>query len=158
MVIETGEKAPDFCLPDKDNNNVCLNDFRGKWVILYFYPKDNTKGCTLEAVDFTEHLKDFETMNAVILGVSPDSPKSHANFAEKHQLNITLLSDPDHTVLEQYGVWQLKKMYGKEYYGVTRSTFVIDPRRIIVYAWKRIKVKNHVLTVKERLQTLQRGG
>lgn len=158
MVIEIGEKAPDFCLPDKDNNNICLNDFRGKWVILYFYPKDNTKGCTLEAVDFTEHLKDFETMNAVILGVSPDSPESHANFAEKHQLNITLLSDPDHTVLEQYGVWQLKKMYGKEYYGFTRSTFIIDPDGIIVYAWKRIKVRNHVLTVKERLQILQKGG
>jgi len=158
MVIEISEKAPDFCLPDKDNNSVCLNDFRGKWVILYFYPKDNTKGCTLEAVDFTENLKDFETMNAVILGVSPDSPKSHANFAEKHQLTITLLSDPDHVVLEQYGVWQLKKMYGKEYYGVTRPTFVIDPHRIIVYVWKRIKVKNHVLTVKETLQTLQKGG
>lgn len=158
MVIEIGEKAPDFCLPDKDNSNICLNDFRGKWVILYFYPKDNTKGCTLEAVDFTENLKDFETMNAVILGVSPDSPKSHANFAEKHQLNITLLSDPDHTVLEQYGAWQLKKMYGKEYYGIIRSTFVIDPHRIIVYVWKRIKVKNHVLTVKETLQTLQKGG
>jgi peroxiredoxin Q/BCP len=158
MVIEISEKAPDFCLPDKDNNNICLNDFRGKWVILYFYPKDNTKGCTLEAVDFTENLKDFETMNAVILGVSPDSPKSHANFAEKHQLTITLLSDPDHVVLEQYGVWQLKKMYGKEYCGVTRSTFVIDPDGIIVYVWKRIKVKNHVLTVKETLQTLQKGG
>lgn len=156
--MERGEKAPDFCLPDKDNNSVCLNDFKGKWVILYFYPKDNTKGCTLEAVDFTENLKDFEPMNAVVLGVSPDSVKSHQKFAEKHQLKVTLLSDPDHTTLENYGVWQLKKMYGRAYYGVVRSTFLIDPEGVIVHAWKTVNVKNHVTTVKEKLHELQKGG
>ena len=114
-MVTRSEKAPDFCLPDKDSNNVCLKDFKGKWIVLYFYPKDNTKGCTLEALDFTENLMEFETMNAVVIGVSPDSVKSHQSFAERHQLQVMLLSDPDHTVLEQYGVWQLKKMYGKDF-------------------------------------------
>lgn len=153
-----GEKAPDFCLPDKDNKSICLKSFRGKWVVLYFYPRDNTKGCTLEAVDFTNSLQDFKDINTVVLGVSPDSVKSHTTFAETHDLNVTLLSDPDHTVLEKYGVWQLKKMYGREYYGVVRSTFIIDPGGIIVYIWPKVRVKDHVKTVKETLQQLQKGG
>lgn len=149
-------KAPDFCLPDKDNS-IYLKDFRGKWVILYFYPRDDTKGCTLEAVDFTAHVQDFENMNAVILGVSPDSVESHTKFAENHHLKIRLLSNPDHTVLKQYGVWQLKTMFGREYYGVVRSTFIIDPEGVLVHAWKKVKVKNHVNTIKV-LQELQREG
>ena len=153
-----GEKAPDFCLPDKDNKSICLKSFRGKWVVLYFYPRDNTKGCTLEAVDFTNSLQDFKDINTVVLGVSPDSIKSHTTFAENHGLNVTLLSDPDHTVLEKYGVWQLKKMYGKEYYGVVRSTFIIDPGGIIICIWPKVRVKDHVKTVKETLQQLQKGG
>lgn len=149
-------KAPDFCLPDKDNS-ICLKDFRGKWVILYVYPRDNTKGCTLEAVDFTAHVQDFENMNAVILGVSPDSVESHTKFAEKH-LKIRLLSDPDHTVLNQYGVWQLKTMYGRQCYEVVRSTFIIDPEGVLVHGWKKVKVKNHVNTIKvlQELQKLQK--
>jgi peroxiredoxin Q/BCP len=153
-----GEKAPDFCLPDKDNKIICLKSFRGKWVVLYFYPRDNTKGCTLEAVDFTNNLQDFKDINTVVLGVSPDSVKSHTTFAETHGLTVTLLSDPDHTVLEKYGVWQLKKMYGKEYYGVVRSTFIIDPEGIIIHIWPKVRVKDHVKTVKETLQQLQKGG
>ncbi|MBU7026238.1 MAG: thioredoxin-dependent thiol peroxidase [Theionarchaea archaeon] len=155
-MVTRSEKAPDFCLPDKDSNNVCLKDFKGKWIVLYFYPKDNTKGCTLEALDFTENLMEFETMNAVVIGVSPDSVKSHQSFAERHQLQVMLLSDPDHTVLEQYGVWQLKKMYGREYYGVVRSTFLINPEGVIVHSWRNVKVKNHVNIVKEKLQELQK--
>jgi peroxiredoxin Q/BCP len=153
-----GEKAPDFCLPDKDNKSICLKSFRGKWVALYFYPRDNTKGCTLEAVDFTNSLQDFKDMNTVVLGVSPDSVKSHTTFAENNGLTVTLLSDPDHTVLEKYGVWQLKKMYGREYYGVVRSTFIIDPGGIIIHIWPKVRVKDHVKTVKETLQQLQKGG
>lgn len=102
------EKVPEFCLPDQ-NNTVCLEDFRGRWVILYFYPRDNTKGCTMEATDFTENLEEFKKLDTFVIGVSPDSTKSHLNFAKKHGLKIILLSDPKHEVLEMYGVWKLKK-------------------------------------------------
>jgi peroxiredoxin Q/BCP len=147
-------KAPEFCLPDQDGNQVCLKDFTGKWVVLYFYPKDMTKGCTLEAIDFSSALPEFNQMNAVILGVSPDSVASHQKFREKEDLQVTLLSDPDHTVLVQFGVWQLKKMYGREYYGVVRSTFLIDPETSIVHSWPKVRVKGHVETVKNKLREL----
>ena len=147
----------DFCLPDKDNNTVCLHDFHGKWVVLYFYPKDKSKGCTLEAVDFTNALKEFEALNAVVVGVSPDPVVSHKSFAEKHDLGIILLSDVDHAVLEQYKVWQLKKMYGKEYFGVVRTTVIIDPDGFIRHVWEKVKVKNHANNVKTVLTALQVG-
>lgn len=154
--LEIGKKAPDFCLPDQNNKEVCLEDFRGKWVILYFYPKDNTSGCTREAIDFTEHLDEINSLNAVVLGVSPDSVKSHVRFREKHGLKVTLLSDPEHEVLETYGAWQLKKMYGREYYGVVRSTFLIDPEGKIALTWPKVKVKGHVEAVIEKLKELQK--
>jgi peroxiredoxin Q/BCP len=147
--------APEFCLPDQDGNQICLKDFAGKWVVLYFYPKDMTKGCTLEAIDFSSALPEFNEMNAVILGVSPDSIASHQKFRAKEDLQITLLSDPDHSVLEQYGVWQLKKMYGREYYGVVRSTFLIDPETVIAHSWLKVRVKGHVEAVKNKLHELQ---
>jgi len=149
------EKATDFCLPNQDDEEVCLNDFSGKWVVLYFYPKDNTKACTLEAIDFTNYLKEFEGLNASIIGVSPDSVKSHQNFIKKHDLKITLLSDPEHSVLEKYGVWQKKKMYGREYFGVVRSTFIIDTKGYIKNAWRKVRVKGHVEQVKQKLTELQ---
>ena len=149
------KKAPEFCLPDQDGIQVCLKDFAGKWVILYFYPKDMTKGCTLEAIDFSSALPEFDEMNAVILGVSPDSIASHQKFRAKEDLQVTLLSDPDHSVLEQYDVWQLKKMYGREYYGVVRSTFLIDPETAIAYSWLKVRVKGHVEAVKNKLRELQ---
>jgi peroxiredoxin Q/BCP len=149
------QKAPEFCLPDHDGNTVCLRDFVGNWVVLYFYPKDMTKGCTLEAIDFSTYLHDFEQMNATILGVSPDSMISHQKFRAKEDLTITLLSDPDHSVLEQYGAWQLKKMYGREYYGVVRSTYLIDPEGQLVHSWPKVKVKGHVDDVKNKLAALQ---
>lgn len=142
--LTVGSPAPDFCLPDKDGGQVCTKDLRGRWVVVYFYPKDNTSGCTLEAVTFTGLKAEFEAANAVILGVSPDSQKSHCNFADKHGLTITLLSDPEKVVLSQYGVWQIKKMYGKEYFGVVRSTFLIDSQGVLVSAWTNVKVKGHV--------------
>ncbi len=150
-----GKKAPDFCLPDQDGNEVCLKDFKGKWVVLYFYPKDNTSGCTREAIDFTENLKDFEELGAVVLGVSKDSVKSHKNFQTKHNLKITLLSDPEHKVIEAYGAWKLKKRYGKEYFGTERSTFLIDPDGVIRHEWRNVKVKGHVEEVKETLKKLK---
>ncbi len=151
---EIGDVAPEFCLPDQDGKEVCLKDFRGKWVVLYFYPKDNTSGCTREAIDFTENLKDFEALEAVVLGVSKDSVKSHKNFREKHNLKITLLSDPEHRVIEAYGAWKLKKRYGREYFGTERSTFIIDPDGKIRYIWRNVKVKGHVEEVKNRLKEL----
>ncbi|MGQ4833922.1 MAG: thioredoxin-dependent thiol peroxidase [Candidatus Asgardarchaeia archaeon] len=153
--LKVGDIAPDFCLPNQDEKQTCLKDFRGKWVILYFYPKDNTSGCTREAIDFTEHLNEFTELNAVVLGISPDSVKSHQRFIEKHGLKVTLLSDLEHKVLEAYGVWQLKKMYGREYYGVVRSTFIIDPNGKIAHIWRKVKVKGHVDEVKKVLEELQ---
>jgi peroxiredoxin Q/BCP len=154
-IIETGVEAPGFCLPDQNGEEVCLESLRGRWVVLYFYPKDNTKGCTLEAIDFTMNEERIEGMNATVLGVSPDSVKSHQGFCDKHGLTITLLSDPGHGVLEEYGVWQLKMMYGKEYQGVVRSTFLVDPEGRIAHTWTRVKVADHVETVIKKLVELQ---
>jgi len=147
-------KAPDFCLPDENGKIICLDDYRGKWVVLYFYPKDNTSGCTKEAKDFTQHIEDFKKLNAVVIGISPDSVKSHKKFKEKHDLKVILLSDESKEVLKKYGVWQLKKMYGREYYGVIRSTFLIDPDGNIVHEWRRVKVKEHVENVIEKLKEM----
>lgn len=153
-MMKINDEAPNFCLFDKDNKKFCLNDFIGKWVVLYFYPKDNTSGCTLEAIDFTQFRDEFDKLNAIILGISPDSEKSHNKFIEKHNLGITLLSDMEHKVLDKYGVWQLKKMYGREYYGVVRSTFLIDNKGKIAFIWKKVKVKGHVENVLIKLKEL----
>ena len=152
--LKVGDEAPDFCLPNQDNKDTCLKDFRGKWVILYFYPKDNTSGCTREAKDFTEKLEYFNMLNVVIIGVSSDSVKSHRKFIEKQGLKITLLSDVTHDVLKIYGVWQLKKLYGREYYGVARSTFLVDPVGKIRHIWRKVKVKGYVGTVLNKLREL----
>lgn len=153
--LEIEDLAPDFCLTDSQSKEVCLKDYEGKWVVLYFYPKDGTKGCTLEALAFSISKTEFEEMGAIILGVSPDSTKSHIKFIEKNDLGITLLSDPEHKVLDEYGVWQLKKMYGREYYGVVRSTFLLNPEGKIVHVWRKVRVKGHVEAVKEKLVELQ---
>ena len=153
--VKVGEQAPDFCLPDKDGNEVCLKQYKGKWLILYFYPKDNTKGCTIEALDFTANLETFEGMGAVVIGVSPDSPKSHQKFVDKHNLTVLLLSDEEKAVLEKYGVWQEKSMYGKTYFGVVRSTLIIDPKGTLAEIWEKVRVKDHAEKVKQRLAELQ---
>jgi thioredoxin-dependent peroxiredoxin len=154
--MEIGSEAPLFCLPDRAGKQECLTDFAGKWVVLYFYPKDNTSGCTLEAIEFTAQLSDFEKHNAVILGISPDSPASHQKFADKHQLGVVLLSDEDHHVAEKYGVWKLKRMYGREYYGIERSTFLITPEGRLAHEWRKVKVGGHVDAVKQTLETLRK--
>ncbi len=153
--LNRGDLAPDFSLIDQDGNEVSLQDFRGKWVVLYFYPRDNTQGCTIEAVDFSSSREDFETMNAVILGVSPDSVKSHRGFVEKKDLTITLLADPERKVIKQYGAWQKKKMYGRESYGVARSTVLIGPGGKIAFHWPMVKAKGHAEAVKAKLAELQ---
>jgi len=154
-MIQVGEKAPDFCLPNQDMEEICLRDLRGSWVVLYFYPKDNTPGCTTEACDFTEALPDFTDLGATILGVSPDSPKKHQNFIAKKDLKITLLSDEDKAVLQAYSVWQLKKNYGREYMGVVRSTYLIDPDGNVAYVWEKVRVKGHVEAVKQKLAEMR---
>ena len=149
-----GEKAPQFCLPNQDSEEVCLRDLQGSWVILYFYPKDNTPGCTTEALDFTAHLNDFQALGATILGISPDSVRKHQNFIAKKELKVTLLADEEKEVCQAYGVWQLKKNYGREYMGVVRSTFLIDPDGKIVGKWEKVRVKGHVEEVLNKLREL----
>jgi peroxiredoxin Q/BCP len=154
-MLEPGTKAPDFCLPNQDEVEICLRDLKGKWVVLYFYPKDLTPGCTTEACDFTEAMPEFEKLDAVILGVSPDSPEKHRKFIEKKGLGITLLSDENKEVLKAYGAWGPKKMYGREFEGVIRSTFLIDPEGNIAAVWPKVRVKGHVEAVKKKLEELK---
>ncbi|MCK2156275.1 thioredoxin-dependent thiol peroxidase [Exiguobacterium sp. 17-1] len=134
----------DFTLPNAQGDMISLSDFRGKKVIVYFYPKDSTPGCTTEACDFRDASAAFAAKNTVILGISADSQKRHQNFISKYELPFDLLSDVDHAVCEQYGVWQLKKNYGKEYYGIVRSTFLINESGELIQEWRSVKVKDHV--------------
>lgn len=153
-IPQPGQKAPDFSATDQDGHQVSLADFFGQWVVLYFYPKDDTPGCTTEAKDFTELYPGFSKLGAKILGVSVDSQKSHCKFTNKHNLSITLLSDPEHQVAEAYGAWRLKKFMGKEYMGVERSTFVIAPEQTIAYIWAKVKAKGHAAAVLTQLEEL----
>ncbi|MFP4458394.1 MAG: peroxiredoxin [Candidatus Zixiibacteriota bacterium] len=149
------KKAPEFCLPDHNQNEVCLSDFEGKWVILYSYPRANTSGCTKEALGFTEMKDEFEQLGAVIIGISPDSLKAISSFIDKHDLEIILLSDKEEKkVLKDYGSWQLKKSRGNEKMGVVRSTYIISPDRNIVKTYDKVKVKGHVDKVLNELKEL----
>lgn len=155
MTLEVGQKAPEFATPNQRGEISKLADFAGQWLVLYFYPKDNTPGCSTEAIDFTALSPQFQQLNAVIIGVSPDSEKSHCRFIEKHNLTIQLLSDTDHQLAEIYQVWGLKKFMGKEYMGIKRSTFLIDPQGNIAYIWSNVKVKAHAEAVLKKLEELQ---
>jgi peroxiredoxin Q/BCP len=137
-----GDPAPDFSLPDGKGETVSLNDSNGRWLVLYFYPRDNTSGCTKEAQDFTDLLPEFRKEGAEVIGVSPDSPDSHRRFREKHGLSVTLLSDEDRKTLKDFGAWGAKKMYGRETRGVIRSTFLIDPEGVIARVWRNVKVRS----------------
>jgi len=153
-MLKAGDKAPEFCLKDDAGREVCLSDFRGKWLVLYFYPKDNTPGCTREALEFTELIGEFEKLNAAVVGVSKDSPESHRRFREKHGLKVILLSDPEHKVIQQYGAWGRKRVAGREAEGTIRSTFLIDPEGIIRKTWTNVKVDGHAREVLEELRRL----
>ncbi len=152
--LQVGQKAPKFSAKNQDGIVTTLADFASKWLVLYFYPKDNTPGCTVEATDFSRLAPDFAGLGAVILGVSPDSEKSHCRFIEKQSLSIELLSDPEHQVAEAYGAWGLKKFMGKEYMGILRSTFLIDPSGKIACIWPNVKTKGHAEAVLEKLREL----
>jgi len=154
-MLEINQQAPEFCLANQDDVEICLRDLKGKWVVLYFYPRDNTPGCTTEACEFTEAAPDFSELDTIILGVSADSTKKHRNFIEKKDLGITLLSDESTDMMQEYGVWQLKKNYGKEYMGIVRTTFIINPDGVIKAVFEKVRVKEHVAKVQEKLQELQ---
>ncbi|MFD2212078.1 thioredoxin-dependent thiol peroxidase [Virgibacillus halophilus] len=142
--VEIGKQAPDFKLQNQEGETVSLRGFRGKNVVLYFYPKDMTPGCTTEACDFRDHHESFQDVDAVILGVSPDPASRHQKFMEKHDLPFMLLADEDHEIAEKYGVWKLKKNFGNEYYGIERSTFIIDKNGIVQQEYRKVSVKGHV--------------
>lgn len=144
MAIEVGKKAPDFALQNQDGETVRLSDYAGKRVVLYFYPKDMTPGCTNQACDFRDNYEQFKDLNTVILGVSPDPIERHQKFIDKHELPFPLLADTEQDVAKLYDVWKLKKMFGKEFYGIERSTFIIDEEGIVRKIWRKVRVKGHI--------------
>ena len=154
-MVEVGQPAPDFTLHDQSGAEVTLSKLQGKPVVLYFYPRDNTPGCTNEACAFRDARKDYEKVGAKVLGVSPDSVTSHQKFAEKFALPFTLLADTEKAVCEQYGVWQEKSMYGKKSMGVVRSTFVIDAKGIVRHVFPKVKVEGHSEAVLAALKALK---
>jgi len=155
MALEVGKKAPAFTLENQHGNKIKLTELKGKWVVLYFYPKDDTPGCTVEACDFSEGLKAFESLDAVVLGCSPDSLERHQKFIAKYKLTIDLLSDPEHTVMEKYGAWGEKNMYGRITQGVIRSTALISPEGKLAHHWPRVRAKGHADAVRAKLEELQ---
>jgi thioredoxin-dependent peroxiredoxin len=166
-MLKIGEIAPSFCAANQDDVEICSRDLQGKWIVLYFYPKDLTPGCTTQACDFTDKHSSFDDLDAVILGVSPDDTTKHRKFIDSKDLTITLLSDTSRKMCEDYGVWQLKQFMGKEFMGVVRTTFIIDPDGKLAAIWPKVSVRKkksikgekieilHVDEVKEKLQELQ---
>ncbi len=153
-LLQIGQKAPNFSAQDQNSSTVSLEDFRDRWLVLYFYPKDDTPGCTVEAVDFTALKEQFAELGAAIVGVSPDSAESHCKFIAKHNLGLQLLSDPEREVTEAYNVWRLKKFMGKEYMGVVRSTFLIAPDGNLAQIWNNVRAKGHAEKVLQKLEEL----
>ncbi|RMF05099.1 peroxiredoxin [Candidatus Woesearchaeota archaeon] len=156
--LKEGDKAPSWNLRISEDRNISLAEFKGRFVVLYFYPKDNTPGCTTEAIEFSKLLPEFRKEGVEIVGVSPDSCESHRNFINKHKLGITLASDETKEVMKKYGVWQKKKNYGREYFGVVRSTFLIGPDGRIVKAWYNVKANGHAGKVLEEVRNIKSSG
>ncbi|OXM86493.1 thioredoxin-dependent thiol peroxidase [Paenibacillus rigui] len=156
-LLEPGQAVPDFTLPSQHGEEVSLQQFRGKKLVIYFYPADMTPSCTQEACDFRDYTGAFKEVNAEVIGISPDSLKKHDKFIEKYELPFRLLSDEEHQVCELFGIWQLKKMYGKEYMGVVRSTFLVDEEGKLIQAWTKVKVKNHAAEVLEAAKRYDAG-
>ncbi|WP_339229106.1 thioredoxin-dependent thiol peroxidase [Oceanobacillus sp. FSL K6-2867] len=144
MTVEIGKQVEDFTLPSQSGEQVSLSDLKGKHVVLYFYPKDMTPGCTTEACDFRDQHESFAELDAVIIGISPDPAESHQKFINKHELPFLLLADEDHKIAEMFDVWKLKKNFGKEYYGIERSTFIIDKEGKLQKEFRKVRVKGHV--------------
>jgi thioredoxin-dependent peroxiredoxin len=155
-VLEPGQTAPDFTLPDQHGEKVSLSDFRGQPVVVYFYPKDDTPGCTTQACGIRDQWEDFREAGAAVIGISPDDVDSHERFAAKHDLPHVLLADPDREVMEPWGAWGTKNMYGKETVGVIRSTVLVDADGVVAKVWKRVQAKKHTEQVLKALADL--GG
>ena len=145
--LQPGDKAPDFALPSDDGGDIRLADLNGRMVVLYFYPKDDTSGCTSEAKGFTDAQADFDAIGAVVVGVSKDSVKSHGKFRQKYGLSVRLGSDVEGEMIERYGVWVEKSMYGRKYMGIERATFLIDSGGVVRQVWRKVSVTGHVQTV-----------
>lgn len=150
-MIEIGNKAPNFKLASSTGETLSLNSFKDKNILIYFYPKDATPGCTKQAIGFTEHADEFEKRNTVVLGISPDSLASHEKFIKKHNLNVILLADEEKQAIESYGVWKEKKMYGRTFMGVERSTFLVDRTGTVQAIWRKVKVAKHIEEVLDEL-------
>jgi peroxiredoxin Q/BCP len=155
-IPEVGKKAPAFTLPDQDGKEHSLKDYVGKWVLLYFYPKDDTPGCTIEACTIRDQFKDFKKIGAVVLGVSTDTVASHKKFADAYELPFTLLADEDKEVVEKYGVWGEKQMYGKTYLGTSRTSFLIDPSGKVAKVYAKVKPEKHAAEVIADLKALSK--
>ena len=155
MSVDVGDKAPSFTLPRDGGGEISLKDFRGKPVVLYFYPKDNTSGCTAEACAFRDALPDFSKVKAEIIGVSKDPVKKHDKFKDKYELTFPLASDEDGKTCEAYGTWVEKSMYGRKYMGIERSTFLIDGNGVVRNVWRKVKVPGHAEEVLEAAQALK---
>jgi peroxiredoxin Q/BCP len=154
-MIAIGKAAPAFSSPDQDGTQRTLAEFRGKWVVLYFYPRDDTPGCTIEACEFTEGIRGFVKLDAEVLGCSPDTPEKHRKFIEKYKLKLALLSDPEHEVMEAYGAWGDKVLYGRKFRGVIRSTVIVDPKGKVAHHWKKVQAKGHAESVRKKLTELR---
>lgn len=152
MAVTVGEQAPQFKLKNQDGDLVSLADYKGKNIVLYFYPKDMTPGCTTQACNFRDNYAQFDELNTVVLGISPDPIERHQKFIDKHDLPFPLLADTENEVAELYDVWKLKKMFGREFYGIERSTFIIDAEGIVQKEWRRIRVKGHIDQTLEFIQ------
>lgn len=153
--LETGQAAPQFALPRDGGGILTLSDFAGKPIVLYFYPKDDTTGCTAEAIDFSRLKPQFEDAGAVVIGMSPDSTKKHDKFKAKHNIGINLVADEERTALEAYGVWTEKSMYGRKYMGVERTTFLIGPDGRIARIWRKVRVPGHAEEVLDAVRSLR---
>jgi peroxiredoxin Q/BCP len=154
-LIEPGQPAPAFTLKDQDGKTHKLSDYRGRWVVLYFYPRDNTPGCTIQACGFRDNHSKLQKLNAVVLGVSPDDEKAHQKFVEKRKLSFPLLVDPDQAIATKYGAWREKKLFAKKYMGIVRTTYLIDPQGKVARRWDKVKVAGHVADV---IKTISKAG
>jgi peroxiredoxin Q/BCP len=157
MPIEVGKKAPAFKLPNHDGDVVGLDKWAGRWLVLYFYPRDDTPGCTVEACEFTASIKGFEKLDAVVVGVSPDTPASHVKFRAKHKLKVELLSDPEKKMLAAYGAWGMKTLYGRKFEGVIRSTVIVGPDGKVAHHWKAVKAAGHAGHVAAKIAELKKA-
>lgn len=158
MPLEIGKQSPEFTAPDQDGQPLALGDYAGKWVVLYFYPKDHTSGCTRQACEFRDAMERLARHDAVVIGVSPDSVRSHRSFADKHNLPFRLIADTDHRIAESYQVWKQKKLYGRTYYGIERTTYIIAPDGRIAAVFEKVRPDGHADEVLRKLNELRAAG